>query len=131
MRDLGYDFRGDNFATLTSFPAVLANGIWVVTAQADAGNTDPAFLSFSVADRPVDVYVAYDAAATRLPEWLDPATSAFVAVAGQVVTSDGNFTLFKRTYAAGESVVLGGNAAAGARNALQMYVPIVVDPTAP
>jgi hypothetical protein len=113
---------------VTSFPAALADGIWVMTRQADAGNASSSFLSFSVADRPVDVYVAYDAAATGLPGWLDPASSDFSEVAGPgVQTSAGSYRLFVRSYAPGEAVLLGGNAAAGAAGAGLMYLPVVVD----
>jgi hypothetical protein len=102
-----------------------------MTAQGHASNNTQNFLSFSVADRPVDVYVAYDAGATRLPTWLDPATSDFEPASGQVVTSEGDLRLYVRGYAAGETVVLGGNRAAGARNVSLMYVPIVVERSAP
>jgi hypothetical protein len=130
LLDPGDDFRIDTFDTLISFPDVLADGIWVMTAQADARSTDPGFLSFGVGDRPVDVYVAYDAAAARLPGWLDPAAGAFAAVDGQIVTSDGRFDLYRRSYQAGERVVLGGNAADGDGETARMFIPIVVDRTA-
>jgi lysophospholipase L1-like esterase len=118
----------DSQATVTSFPAALEGGIWVMTRQGDAGNASGSFLSFSVADRPVDVYVAYDAAATGLPGWLDPAASGFTAVGGAgIQTSAGSYRLYVRSYAAGETVTLGGNAAAGAAGAGLMYLPVVVD----
>jgi hypothetical protein len=99
-----------------------------MTRQGDAGNASASFLGFSVADRPVDVCVAYDAAATGLPGWLDPASSGFTEVGGGgIQTSAGSYRLFMRSYAAGETVTLGGNASAGAAGAGLMYLPVVVD----
>ena len=130
--DPGDEYLVDDFATLTSFPAVLDNGIWVMPKQSDVNRTSPTFLSFSVADRPVDVYVAYDNAATALPNWLNPATTPFSLVPGaQVVTSEGSYKLYRRSYTAGQQITLGGNSASGAAGAGLVYLPIVVDPAAP
>ena len=102
-----------------------------MTAQADATATGNSFVTFRVGDRPFDVYVAYDASATGLPAWLDPATSGFEAVPGNpvVTTSEGTYQLYRQSYAPGATAILGGNND-GAGDASRMYIPIVVDPAA-
>ena len=131
LLDPGDDVRVDDFETATSFPATFDDAIWVMTAQADATATGSSFVTFQVDDRPVDVYVAYDASATGLPAWLDPATSGFETVPGNpvVTTSEGSYQLYRRSYTAGATVILGGNND-GAGDASRMYIPVVVDPAA-
>ena len=100
--------------------------------QSDFFRTAASFLSFSVADRPVELYVAYDSSATGLPNWLNPATTPFALVPGaEVVTSEGSYKLYRRVYTAGQEITLGGNSAPGAAGAGLVYLPIVVDPAAP
>jgi lysophospholipase L1-like esterase len=125
--EVGDELKIDNFETVESFPAFLEDAIWIMPAQADAGAGGSDFLSFR-ATRPTTLYVAYDASASGLPGWLNPATSAFEAVPGDPVirTSEGSYRLFRRNYAAGMSPVLGGNRA-GNGDAGLMYHPIVVD----
>ncbi len=98
-----------------------------MTADADADNTSDSFLSFGV-DRNVTVYVAYDADASNLPDWLDPATSSFAYYAGQQIsTTNGMLNLYYRDYTSAESPVqLGGNKAGGG-TADSNYIVIVIE----
>ena len=108
-------------AELTSIPVSLQSAIWIMTAQSDSGNSSADFLSFDL-DRNATVYVAYDADATGLPNWLNPATSAFTEVAGlPLTTTQTSYRIFSRPVSAG-TVTLGGNNAAGAAGASDMYL---------
>ena len=117
----GDEYLVDSAAQLTSVPASLQSAIWIMTAQADSGNSSSDFLSFDL-DRNATVYVAYDADAGGLPNWLNPATSAFTEVPGvQLTTTQTSYRIFSRPVSAG-SVMLGGNNAAGAAGASDMYL---------
>ncbi|MBK8161665.1 MAG: SGNH/GDSL hydrolase family protein [Gammaproteobacteria bacterium] len=114
----------DKAYTLTSIPSILNNGRWIMTADADVGNASTGYLSFTV-DRPVTVYIAYDAGATSLPNWM----SAYTMTGLTVGTSDllaPTLNLYSRVYTAG-TVTLGGNMATGSNGALANYVVIVVE----
>jgi hypothetical protein len=89
-------------------------------AQSDAGSTATSFLGFDL-DRSATVYVAYDADAGSLPEWLNPATSGFVDTGQQLTTTQTNYRIFSAPFGAG-SVSLGGNHAIGGGDATDMYL---------
>ena len=117
----GDEYLVDSAAQLTSVPASLQSAIWIMTAQADSGNSSTDFLSFDL-DRNATVYVAYDADAGGLPNWLNPASSTFTEVPGvQLTTTQTSYRIFSRPVSAG-SVMLGGNNAAGAAGASDMYL---------
>jgi lysophospholipase L1-like esterase len=59
----------DESFTLGSIPAILAEGRWIMTANADLNSVARSYVTFDV-DRNADVYLAYDANATSLPGWL-------------------------------------------------------------
>ena len=113
----------DGSYRLTSIPSVLANGRWIMTANADVGNTSSNYLTFNV-DRPVTVYVAYDAGAASRPTWMGAFTDTGLSV-GTTNPAGTSMRLYSRTYNAG-SITLGGNLAAGASGADANYIAIVV-----
>lgn len=80
---LGNNYYIDQSFTLGSIPAILAEGRWIMTANADRNGEAPSYVTFDV-DRNADVYVAYDANATSLPGWL----SGFVDTGKAVGTSN-------------------------------------------
>ena len=115
--------------TLTSVPPALANGIWIQTANAlaERNNTSASYIDFTV-DRPVTVYVAYDAGAASVPNWLNPSMSSFVDAGLDIQTSDPSsptLHVYSRSYTAG-TVSLGGNLASGAGGANSNYLVVVV-----
>ncbi|MFZ0470960.1 MAG: FG-GAP-like repeat-containing protein [Thiogranum sp.] len=92
----------------------------------EAGSTEPAYIDFTV-DRPVTVYVAYDAdAGVTPPTWL---TSGFVVNAGLTVQTTDPATqslkVYSRSFPAGP-VSLGGNMGSGASGADSNYLVVVV-----
>ena len=92
----GDEYLVDSAAELTSVPASLQSAIWIMTAQSDSGNSSSDFLSFDL-DRNATVYIAYDADAGGLPNWLNPATSAFTEVPGvQLTTTQTTYRIFSR-----------------------------------
>jgi lysophospholipase L1-like esterase len=115
----------DETYTPSSIPAVLADGIWIMTANAEGNNTAATYISFT-ADRPVTVYVAYDAGANSRPNWL--ANNFTDAGLNIKVTDPSSPTLhaYKRDYPGG-TISLGGNLAAGANGANSNYVVVVVE----
>ena len=126
--EVGDEIYLDNSHRITGFPTGLEDGRWLQLDNGDLGTTSAAYLAFDV-DRAVDVYVAYDAAATVLPEWLDPATSSFVAV-NETVDSDNpntpTYDLYVMSVGTG-SVILGGASRTPAAGAQSNMLVIVVE----
>lgn len=121
----GYSQYSDVSYAVTSIPEVLRDGIWLTTANAEAGSTASSYIQFEV-DRAVTVYVAYDAGASSRPNWLN---SGYVNTGLTVASTDPASPLlrvYQRTFAAG-TVTLGGNLAAGAAGADSNYVVIVTE----
>jgi lysophospholipase L1-like esterase len=117
----------DSAATLTEVPTALTSAVWIMPAQSDAGSTAASFLEFDL-DRGATVYVAYDADATLLPEWLNSATSGFVDTGTQLMTTQTNYRIFSAPFGTG-NVSLGGNHATGGGDAADMYlVGLLPDP---
>jgi lysophospholipase L1-like esterase len=122
----------DETYTLTSIPAALSSGIWVQTANLDKSNNSASYIQFTV-DRPVTVYVAYDAGAlvppNSLPDWLNPLTSSYVDTGMEIQTTNPSapaLHVYARNVAGG-AVDLGGNLATGASGADANYLVIVVE----
>jgi lysophospholipase L1-like esterase len=88
-------------------------------------DTEPVYyIDFSV-DRPVTVYVAYDAGAASVPTWL---TSNYTPTGLTVQTTDPaspTLNVYSRNVGAGP-VSLGGNLASGASGANSNYLVVVV-----
>jgi len=102
----------------------------VLTSNADSTNTDDDYIEFTT-DRPVTVYVAYDAGASSLPDWLDPASSSFISTSLDIQTTDPlspTLHVYSRAYSAGTIFPpLGGNMATGAVGADSNYLVIVTE----
>ena len=120
LLEAGDEYLVDSSATLTTVPGSLESAVWIMTAQGDAGNGSSSFLTFEL-DRGATVYVAYDADATSLPDWLNPATSTYTSTGLQVTTTQTTYQVYSRTVSAG-TVTLGGNNATGAAGASEMYL---------
>jgi hypothetical protein len=84
-------------------------------------NASQEFLSFTV-DRPVDVYVAYDASATQIPEWLNAFTETSLYIYTNGIST---FKVYKRPYPVPGQITLGGNLAAPASGELTNYLVIL------
>jgi lysophospholipase L1-like esterase len=110
----------DSAATLTDVPTALTSAVWIMPAQSDAGSTAASFLEFDL-DRSATVYVAYDADAASLPEWVNPATSGFIDTGTQLTTTQTNYRIFSAPFGTG-NVSLGGNHATGGGDAADMYL---------
>jgi hypothetical protein len=95
-----------------------------MTADADAGNTSSNYVSFDT-DRPVTVYIAYDAGAASRPNWMSSFTSTGLSV-GTTDALAPTLNLYSRSYSVG-TITLGGNLAAGASGSLANYIAIVVE----
>ena len=108
---------------MTSVPVALADSIWIQTANTEKGDTAANYIDFIV-DRPVTVYVAYDAGAVSLPNWV----GSFTDTGTDVQTTDSlspALHVYSRSFAAG-TVSLGGNLAIGASGADSNYLVVVV-----
>ena len=121
---------GDNYyvdeayTVIDPLPAQLNNGIWIKTANADKSNSNISYVSFDL-DRSATVYVAYDAGATTLPDWLSGYTDTGLTIA----TTDPltpNLRLYSMAFVGPTSVTLGGNLQGSAAGADSNYVAIVV-----
>jgi lysophospholipase L1-like esterase len=123
LLDVGDFYYVDRNHNLTAIPSVLSGGVWVMTAANDAGSTETDHISFNV-DRPVSVYIAYDADASTLPGWMSAYTDTGLSVNTNNPVAR-TMSLFRRDF--DESLItLGGNQADGAVGADANYVAIVV-----
>ena len=117
----GTQYYTDRDYTITQAPAILLSQQFIKTANDDKTSTSSDLISFSI-NQTAEVYVAYDARAISLPDWMED----FVPVGQQIITTDNgaNLDLFRKTYSAG-TVSLGGNLASGANGARSNYIVIV------
>ena len=114
---LGYKLAG-------VVPAALRGGRWIRTANADRYQSNSDYLSFAISQG-ARVYVAYDAGATILPAWLQPA-GGFVDTGMQIQTTNATapvYKLYRQNFPAG-NVTLGGADATDTGAAVN-YVVIV------
>jgi hypothetical protein len=123
LLEVGDAYYIDRTYTLTSIPAFLRDGIWIMTANADKSNSSNSYLSFTV-DRNVTIYVAYDSRATSLPNWMGGFTDTGETLG--VTDSGSSLHLYRKNYPEGV-VTLGGNRAAGASGASSNYLVIIVE----
>ena len=124
LQEAGARLYPDETFKLTAFPRTLEGGRWIAAANADRGDTSANYASFNV-DRPVEVYVAYDAAASVLPNWMAgyAATGLFLSTTNPVAPS---MNLYAKSFPSGP-IVLGGNLQAPAVGATANYAAIVVE----
>lgn len=118
----GNTYYVDEAYRLTEIPTVLRDGIWIEMANADANSMSETYLTFD-ADRPVRVYVAYDAAADARPEWMAPFQDTGLRVRTDNPQAPVH-AVFRRDYPIG-TINLGGNKATGAAGVNAHYIVIV------
>jgi lysophospholipase L1-like esterase len=123
LLEVGDTYYVDRTFTLTSIPSALSDGRWIMTADSDANNTSSSYISFSV-DRPVTVYIAYDAGASSLPDWMSSYSDTGLTL-GTTDPDSPMLNVYGRSYSTG-NVILGGNMAAGANGSDSHYLTIVV-----
>ncbi len=136
LLEAGNVYYVDEGFTLSTVPSELAEGRWIMTANADRNSTDSDYVSFRV-DRDVGdpglyVYVAYDADATTLPGWLSSG-SGFVDTGDTITTTNqaaSTMRLYRKSFLnSTESaiyVTLGGNSGQ-LTGAEANYVLVVVE----
>ena len=102
----------DQGITVTQCPASLSRLPAIKTADADHEESTDSYLQFDL-HRPARVYVAYEASAATIPDWLRgfARENAFIGVQGEWL-EERLLQLYRRDYPAG-AVTLGGNCAAG------------------
>jgi hypothetical protein len=100
---VGQDVYIDRSFTFTLIPGSYVGLQYLKTANDDKAVSAPDAISFGV-DKPVTVFVAYDARNAMLASWLQ----AWAATGDQWQSSDTNFDVYRMDFPAG-SVVLGGN----------------------
>lgn len=110
----------DRGYTFTSVPQAIYGASYIKTANDDKNRTEESFLSFTV-DRTVTVYVAYDARARSLPNWLSGWNNTGLVLG----TTDTDRKLYSRVFPAGK-VTLGANLAPGASGAASNYTVVIV-----
>jgi hypothetical protein len=115
----------DRNYTISNLSPALNNGILIQTANEDKHVDAQNHLSLQLF-KPASIYVCYDKRANRLPEWLDD--GSWMQTADLVATSDAGASpmkVFKKTVAAGHSLVLGGNEDGGATGAQSNYFVVL------
>jgi len=98
------------------------------TAQADKAIDAEEFLHFQLA-RPATIYIAYDADAARLPQWLSDFMREPYTIEVDQLGTPRYLKVYSQKFAAGQ-VTLGGNRAAGSSGNIFMHYLIVIRPAA-
>ncbi len=103
--------------TLSALPAIR-------TAQADKAAEAEEFLYFLLV-RPATIYIAYDADAVRVPDWLASFTDVPLSIEVDQLGTPRLFKVYSKDFAAG-MVRLGGNRSAGSAGNIFMNYLVVI-----
>jgi hypothetical protein len=101
---VGDYYYSDRDFVITAMPPGFQGMLAIKSANTDKYSTQAEHLSFTV-NRNANIYVAYDARAIRLPDWL---TAGFTDTGLLIETTDVTMTLWQKKVSAG-TVVLPGN----------------------
>jgi hypothetical protein len=127
-----YEFRIDATCyvdapyTVTRMPVILSALPAIRTAQADKTIDIEEFLHFQLA-RPATLYIAFDADATRTPDWLADFAREPLTIEIDQLGTPRYFKVYFKEFAAG-SVILGGNRAAGSSGNIFLHYLIIIRP---
>gem|GEM_PF-6140137 len=109
----------DRLSRIISQPPLL-EGLWGVRTPNEDRNVKSTEAFSVVAKEDLDVYVAYDAQAKAIPQWLST-SNGYSPVLGEDVdvtsTTSPRFNLFKKEYNANDKISFGGNFASANANA--------------
>jgi predicted esterase len=112
-------------SAISEVPAEL-DGVEIIRTHSDDKSlTSQNSLSFTLSED-ATIYIAYDGRVTSPPDWL---TSGWTFHNDDTLKSWFYFLLYKKDFAAGETVILGGNNAAGTVSQKSMYFVIGVPAT--
>ena len=110
--------------TVSRLPVALSGLPAIRVAQADKAVESAEFLQFDLS-RPARIYVAYDADARHVPDWLSAFTPERMTVEVDQIGTPRWFNVFSKSYPAG-TVVLGGNRSSGsAGNVFMNYLVMI------
>lgn len=126
LLEAGDTYFVDEAFTLASVPPELADGVWIMTADADASDASLNFLSMDIGQVPVTVYLAYDSQGT--PPASTSHTFLPVSLSSALRSSGGTveeYSLVRASDVTG-TVSIGGNRSGGAPLSRAMYLLIVV-----
>ncbi len=112
----------DRSYTIGTIPALLQNKILLRTAEDDKDYSGASLISFTLTNAG-DVYVFLDNRKTSDPTWLTGWTAD--APRNLSVAPGQTMLAYKRTFAAGSVVTLGGNQQGGATGALRNFFAII------
>lgn len=112
----GADFYTDRNYTFKELPSFLVDGEFIKVKNGDKTKSSSDYLKFEL-KKSSDLYVAYDARADKLPEWL----RSWEDTEYTLKTSDNVFDIYRKASQSG-SLTLGGNMASGASGAESNYI---------
>lgn len=114
---------GDRDVTFASLPEVLGGAEYIrLACDAKSITTD---LATFTAGADITVYVGLDARLTTVPAWLSDYTATGLSA---VNSSDVNYVLYEKNFAAGETITLGAN---GQSSGVVNYIAAVTEQKAP
>ena len=119
---VGTQYFTNEQSAISEVPADLEGAEIIRTHSDDKDLTSLDALTFTVSED-TTIYVAYDGRATSPPDWL---TSGWTFHNDDTLKSWFYFKLYKKDFAAGETVILGGNNAPGTVDKKSMYFVIGV-----
>lgn len=111
--------------TLTFIPAELSLGRWIMVNDSEYTRTDQTGYITFTADRPVTVFVAFDAGSTNRPDWMSSFNNSGLTVSSTHPNAP-TYNLYSRNYAAG-TISLGGASRTPAANVDANMLVVVVE----
>ncbi len=122
LLETGDMYYNDRDYTITEIPGELDSLIWIVASNDNADNQTNDFIQLVLLDD-ADIYIGFDSRATSVPNWLADSFSLTDLTLG---VSDDAITLnVWKMSSLPDTLILGGNRAAGAVNAKSHYVILI------
>ncbi len=116
-------FTDESHTITGSIPGALDDGRWIMTADADANQSNTDYLSFDVPSNS-KVFVAYDAAASSVPAWLSGYTDTGLFVATSNASAP-SLRLYRKDSVLGTLELAGADATT--HSAGSNYIVIIVE----
>ena len=124
---VGTTYYIDRNYTIKALPAELVGLPLIKTANSDKSNQTAAFLTFTLS-QDATLYVAYDARATRYPNWL---TASYTKTGQTIATTDVPLAVWRRDVVAGTMSLPGNSSGAPSGGNSNYIVLVAFDPQEP
>ncbi len=122
LLETGNMYYSDRDYTITEIPGELDSLLWIVPSNDNADNQTNDYLQLVLLDD-ADIYIGFDSRASSVPNWLSDSFTLTELTLG--VSDDANTLNVWKMSSLPDTLILGGNRAAGAVNAKSHYVVLI------